>query len=178
VTSTVPPSTPPTVTSTVPPSTPSYSLFTSNAVPYVVDANAYSPLELGMKFTADVAGQITGVRFYKSASNTGTHVGSLWSSTGQLLASVTFTNETASGWQQANFSAPVSITANAAYVISYHSSGHYSFDWGYFKAPVDNPPLHAVSGSSGNGVYGYSSSSVFPTLAAPGSNYWVDVVFH
>ena len=28
-----------------------------------------------MKFTADYAGSITGVRFYKAAANTGTHVG-------------------------------------------------------------------------------------------------------
>ena len=29
---------------------------------------------------------MTGIRFYKSAANTGTHIGSLWTSTGTLLA--------------------------------------------------------------------------------------------
>ena len=38
---------------------------------------------------------MTGVRFYKSAANIGTHVGSLWTATGDLLASGTFTNESA-----------------------------------------------------------------------------------
>ena len=32
-----------------------------------------------MKFTADFDGSITGIRFYKAAANTGTHIGSLWS---------------------------------------------------------------------------------------------------
>ena len=35
-------------------------------------------------------GSITGVRFYKAAGDTATHTGSLWSSTGQLLATGTF----------------------------------------------------------------------------------------
>ncbi len=45
-----------------------------------------------------------GIRFYKGVANTGTHMGALWSSTGAKLANVTFSGETASGWQQANFS--------------------------------------------------------------------------
>ena len=50
-----------------------------------------------------------GIRFYKAAANTGTHIGNLWTASGQLLASATFTNETASGWQQVNFASPVPI---------------------------------------------------------------------
>ncbi|QRK07351.1 DUF4082 domain-containing protein [Archangium violaceum] len=52
-----------------------------------------------MKFRSSVPGSVTGIRFYKgSSANAGTHVGSLWSRTGQRLASATFTNETATGW--------------------------------------------------------------------------------
>ena len=32
----------------------------------------------GVKFRTTQAGSITGIRFYKGAGNTGTHVGSLW----------------------------------------------------------------------------------------------------
>jgi Domain of unknown function (DUF4082) len=53
-----------------------------------------------MKFRSDVAGNITGIRFCEASTNTGTHVGNLWSSSGALLTTVTFPNETASGWQQ------------------------------------------------------------------------------
>ena len=126
-------------------------------------------------------GYITGIRFYKASANTGTHVGNLWTSSGTLLATATFTNETASGWQQVNFSSPVAITANTVYVASYHANvGHYSDDQNYFQgAGVDSPPLHALAdGVSGvNGVYAYGSTSSFPNQGWRSSNYWVDVVF-
>ena len=130
-----------------------------------------------MLFTADQNGYISGVRFYKGSSNTGTHVGSLWTSTGTLLAQATFTNETASGWQQVLFSTPVAITANTVYVVSYHSPEFFSYDPSYFYAAVDNPPLHAVRAASGNGAFQYGASSVFPSTWAAGANFWVDVVF-
>jgi hypothetical protein len=131
-----------------------------------------------MKFTSDVAGRVTGVRFYKGASNTGSHIGNLWSSTGQLLATVTFANETASGWQQATFSQPVTITAGTIYVVSYHTNvGFYSADSGYFTTALNNAPLHGVAnGTSPNGVYAYGGTQ-FPTGSYNATNYWVDVVF-
>ena len=166
------------VTSVPPPSN-TYTLFSSTAVPAMGNVNAGSPIELGMKFTADWTGAISAIRFYKGTSNSGTHVGNLWSSTGQLLATATFTNETASGWQQVSLATPVAITANTVYVVSYHTTGGYSANYGYFNTAVDNAPLHAVvnSDSNGNGVYGFGASSGFPGSGAAGTNYWVDVVF-
>ena len=63
-------------------------------------------MNLGVQFQASSSGFITGVRFYKDSDNTGSHIGSLWSSTGTLLASGTFSGETASGWQELDFSTP------------------------------------------------------------------------
>jgi hypothetical protein len=146
-----------------------------------VDGGADNSVELGVKFRSDVAGSITGVRFYKASTNTGTHVGTLWTSTGTRLASVTFTGETASGWQQVNFATPVAIAANTVYVISYHANtGHYSVDANYFATSgVDNPPLHALANgvSGSNGIYLYGASSAFPTATWESANYWVDVIF-
>jgi hypothetical protein len=128
-----------------------------------------------------VAGSISGIRFYKGPTNTGTHVGDLWTSGGTLLASATFTNEGASGWQQVSFAAPVAIQANTVYVASYHTNaGNYAVDEAYFAASgVDNPPLHALASgaSGGNGLYTYSAASAFPTQTFNAENYWVDVVF-
>ena len=73
------------------------------AVPITAADPDTSAVELGVKLRADVAGSICGLRFYKSSANTGTHVGRLWTNSGQLLAQGTFTNETTSGWQQVNF---------------------------------------------------------------------------
>ena len=157
------------------------TIWLSNAVPGRVDGGPDSAVELGVKFRSDVDGTIAGIRFYKAAANTGTHIGNLWTSNGTLLATVTFTNETASGWQQALFATPVAITSNTVYVASYHANnGHYSADLNYFSGKgVDNPPLHALTNgvSGGNGVYRYGASSLFPNQTWNAANYWVDVVF-
>ena len=89
-----------------------FTIWGAGTVPGTVDSGPDSAVELGVKFRSDTAGYITGIRFYKASTNTGTHVGNLWTSTGTLLATATFTNETASGWQQVNFATPVAITAN------------------------------------------------------------------
>jgi hypothetical protein len=155
------------------------TIWSPSATPAQI-ANDASAVELGMRFRSETNGRITGVRFYKGAANTGTHTGSLWSNTGTLLATVTFSGETASGWQQMNFSTPVAITANTTYVISYHTNtGNYAVNGGFFTAGgVDNPPLHALAdGVDGlNGVYLYGAGG-FPTQSYNTSNYWVDVVF-
>ena len=157
------------------------TIWQNTTVPATVDGGADKRVELGVKFRSDVAGNITGIRFYKAAANTGTHVGNLWSSTGTKLASATFSGESASGWQQVNFSTPVAIAANTVYVASYHANnGHYSADVNYFSAAgVDHAPLHALANgvSGGNGVYAYATSSIFPTNTWNNANYWVDIVF-
>ncbi|MBX3300743.1 MAG: DUF4082 domain-containing protein [Nitrospira sp.] len=157
------------------------TLWPSTTVPGVVAAGDTNSVELGVKFRSDVNGSITGIRFYKASTNTGTHVAHLWTSTGTLLATATFTGETASGWQQVLFASPVSITANTIYVASYHApNGRYSIDSNYFATTgVNNPPLHALATgvSGGNGVYAYGATSAFPNQTWNASNYWVDVVF-
>ena len=93
-----------------------------------------------------------------------------------LLATATFTGETASGWQQVNFSTPVSITAGATYTAAYHTSvGEYSATSNYFTANVVSGDLTAPA--SGNGVYAYGASDTFPTSTYNATNYWVDVVY-
>jgi hypothetical protein len=148
-------------------------------VPATVTDPDGSAVELGVKFQSSVAGTVTGVRFYKGPQNTGTHVGHLWSSSGTKLATVTFTNETATGWQKANFSTPVSIHANTTYIVSYYApNGHYSDDVNYFNLAVSHAPLTALqnSATAPNGVYAYGSGT-FPNQGWNASNYWVDLVF-
>lgn len=160
---------------------PSFTIWNSTTTPAVLTDPETNAVEVGIKFRSTVAGKITGIRFYKSPSNTGTHVGTLWSSTGTQLGRATFSNETASGWQQVNFATPVSIAANTVYVASYHTDvGRYSIDKNYFNnAGVSSPPLYALRNgeSGGNGVYRYSSTPAFPNSSFQSSNYWVDVVF-
>jgi len=157
------------------------SIWSNTAQPSVASVSDTGAVNLGVNFTADVNGWIAGIRFYKGAGNTGIHVGSLWTSSGTLLGQVTFTSESGSGWQVADFPAPIPVTAGTTYMASYFApNGGYAADSGAFtSASVDNPPLHALqsSVSVGNGVYGYSNSPAFPTATYNATNYWVDVVF-
>jgi hypothetical protein len=99
-----------------------YTVFLPTNTPSVPLNNDEASIELGMRFRSTQDGFITGVRYYKGAGATGTHTGSLWNNAGTTrLAQATFTNETASGWQQVLFSSPVAITAGVSYVVSYFS---------------------------------------------------------
>ncbi|MEU4424418.1 N,N-dimethylformamidase beta subunit family domain-containing protein [Actinoplanes sp. NPDC024001] len=155
------------------------SLWSASDVPAIPMDPDTSATEVGVKFRAAVAGRVTALRFYKGAGNTGTHVGKLWTASGTQLASVTFPNETASGWQQANLSTPVTLTAGATYVASYLApNGRYAGDPGYFATSgAESEPLQALrDGLEGpNGVYRYGSG--FPTIGWESANFWVDVVF-
>lgn len=142
-----------------------------------------------MRFQARVDGAVTGIRFYKGSLNTGTHVGHLWTNSGAQLAAVTFTNETASGWQAATFATPVQLTVGTTYIASYLApAGEYSYD----SSPGDpgnlstafssaNGDLTALASgtSGGDGLYAYTSSpsGAFPANSYNNSNYWVDVLF-
>ena len=146
------------------------------------DPNA---VELGVKFRSDQAGFITGLRFYKTSGNTGTHVGHLWTAGGTQLAEATFSGETASGWQQVSLDSPVAIDANTTYVASYHApNGNYAASNNYFATGgFDSAPLHALGdGVDGpNGIYKYGPSGGLFSGSGPdtfqSSNYGVDVVF-
>jgi glucose/arabinose dehydrogenase len=164
------------------------TIWPSTTVPDLVDGgdDVSNPpvglgVELGVKFTSDVAGFVTGIRFYKSEANTGMHTGSLWSSTGTRLATATFTGESASGWQQLDFTPPVAIQPDTVYVASYFAPNrHYSGTLDYFATQgVDSPPLHALADgeSGGNGVYAYGATSTFPSNTSRAQSYSVDVVF-
>ncbi|MGO7660552.1 DUF4082 domain-containing protein, partial [Rhizobium ruizarguesonis] len=102
-----------------------YSLFSASSTPAQTNLNDGQQLELGVKFTSNVAGDVTGIRFYRSANDNGQNVVDLWTATGTKLATATFTNTTASGWQTANFTTPFTIAANTTYVASYHTTGAY-----------------------------------------------------
>ena len=139
-------------------------------------------LEVGVKFQSSVAGQITALKFYRSPSDTGSDLLDLWTSTGTNLASVTFTNTAASGWQSVSLATPVAISANTTYVASYHTSGFYVATDNFFTTAFTSGVLTAPSTTTagGNGVYAYggtSTTGIFPTNTFSAANYWADVVF-
>ena len=87
-------------------------------------------VELGVKFRSDEDGFITGLRFYKGAANTGTHVGHLWSRTRPAArrGDVHQRDRRAAG-SRSRSTTPVAVTRDTTYVASYHSrDGCYAVD--------------------------------------------------
>jgi len=161
---------------------PAASLWPASTTPAVPAAADAAGVELGVHFQPVVDGSVTGVRFYKGAGNNGTHIGSLWTSSGTLLKSGTFTSETASGWQQLTFADPVPVQAGTSYVVGYYApEGHYAYTSGYFSGhSVSTSDLTAPADGTGgvpNGTYQYGSAGVFPSSSYESTNYWVDVSF-
>ena len=115
-------------------------------------------------FTPTVDGTVSAIRFFKGVENTGTHVGTLWTAAGVPLGSVTFQNETPSGWQRATLPEPVPVTAGTAYVVSYYApNGHYAATPGFFNERPDlGRPDHA-----GRGGHGSATAPVAASRPAP-----------
>jgi hypothetical protein len=159
---------------TPPPTGTSYSIFTTQT-PLSTNATdgATANYEMGTKFQSSVAGQITAIRFYKAPSESGTHTGRIWSSTGTQLASVVFANETASGWQTATLATPLAITAGTPYAVTVNTGNAYfvATNSGLANA-VTSGPLSTIVGA--NGIYG--PVGAYPTTSYQGSNYFRDVV--
>jgi hypothetical protein len=155
-----------------PPGVNIYTVFTNQTPdsPNVTDNTSY---ELGMKFSSTKGGQISAIRYWKAASETGTHVGKIWTADGQSLATVTFENETASGWQQQVLSTPVNIDPNTTYVVSVNANAYFPISYDVLANSIVNGVISSVADGN-NGVYGTVGS--FPTNSYRNSNYFRDVV--
>ena len=158
-----------------------YSIFTTQ-LPTGQTANdsvGVFGLEIGVKFQTSVAGDITGIKFYKTVGNEGTHTAQLYTANGTLLASEISKNETDSGWQTVLFATAVPITAYKTYIAAYHSSlGNYISTNYMFKKAITNGPLTALADSTEriNGLYKYTYTPAVPDTGFRSSNYWVDVI--
>ncbi len=176
---------------------PSNTIFTGQT-PTAAPVSIGQGVTLGTKFQSDIKGFVTGVRFYKNAFGStlmgSSHIGLLYqlSPTITLLGQVNFTNETASGWQDAKFSSPIPVNANVNYMIAYFvpaSDGYFEIDNNYFTSPVTNGHLTSPQNSAtfgANGQFETGNSPTFPDLdpfvVSGGTfsavNQWVDVDFN
>ncbi len=146
--------------------------------------NTGTPGEQGTFFTSAVAGNITAIRFWKDSSETGAHTGNIWStnatgSSGTLLTSVEFTNETASGWQQQNLTTPYPIAANTPYVVSVNTNTAHPYTAFGMMSSVTNQDLSTLTNSAQTINGGAYSNTVgtFPAAWWNGADFFRDVVF-
>jgi len=108
-------------------------LYTSREHPSVTSTNDSKAAEVGVRFSVATPGSVVAVRFYKARGNTGPHTGTLWTSSGQRVATVTFRDESRRGWQVAWLDHALALQPGRTYVASYHTaSGNYARQPGAF----------------------------------------------
>jgi hypothetical protein len=151
-----------------------------NAVPSNAVQADSAAVTLGVKFWSSQPGAVSGIRFYRGHTNAYGYTVRLYTAAGSLLAQATTSQDTCTVpcWEQVNFSAPVSISANTTYVVAYYTSNGYYADtnYGLTNGATNGPLVAPASGvSGGNGVYVYAKG--FPTSTWKASNYYVDIVF-
>lgn len=148
------------------------------------------PVNLGLTFKSDVAGQVSGVKFYNPAGGNagGNDIGKLWECNsancnpalgGTELASVNFPADTTEGWKTASFSEPVQIQADKYYMVTYFTSTGYFRAHAFYFLGNDqhSAPLHAMNiDTTVNGTYALGEAA-FPSETYQARNYWVDVMF-
>jgi hypothetical protein len=154
-----------------PPTSPPFTIFGAAAptVGYASDGT----YALGVRFSCTAPTTLRAIRFFKDARQTGTHVGRLFlNSTGALLAEVTFTNETESGWQEQALSAPVALEVGVEYVIGidFPIAGRvFTTNYAWPKTTDSVVATH--------GPYRAGPTAQMPSTLAVNYNYWIDGVF-
>jgi hypothetical protein len=129
---------------------------------------------VGVKFASSASGKITALKFYRGPKQKRAYTGSLWSSTGKLLAKVTFKKSTKVGWQTAKLKTSVSIKKNTNYVASYLAKGgRYPVTASAFAAGLSHD---GITVPAKGGLISYATKSHKPSKAST-ANYFVDIVF-
>lgn len=148
------------------------SLFPT-AVPATTASGAGSTWEQGVEFSSTVDGEITHIRFWKAPGEpSGGHVGRIWNAvTGLQLAAATFTNETASGWQEAQLQTPLLIARGVRYKVTYNVHNVVAKTFDVFSArPITSGPLASYGASFS------TPAGTFPTTGST-SNLFADIRF-
>ncbi len=126
--------------------------------------------EVGTRFIMYVDGRVTGFRFYKAPGECGTHTARLWNSVGQQIASATFTNETASGWQRVTFTGILIYPGE--YMVSVNTNCKQAKTFAWF---TNNGSIDRGWGEAIGGAYGQPTGSRPSTNS--GSSFFVDIYF-
>lgn len=148
-------------------------IYTGNERPTISSARDSNAAEVGVQFSVSTPGSVLAIRFYKGSGNTGRHTGSLWTTGGQRVTTVTFTGESRRGWQVARLARPVALTPGTTYVASYHTdAGHYAIQDSAFAnhATIGNSTIRGTGSA-------YRPGAGFPSQTGGTSGYYVDVLF-
>jgi hypothetical protein len=147
-------------------------------------------LELGLKVVPTTKGYLRAIRFYKPLIQDQTsHVGHVWDSNGTMLATVTFTNESAYGWQEVALPTPISVVKDHAYIVSFGltTSTNYIATINGLASPLTSPGLvaypsgnwrnAALGSGTANSVYAMTAGIYPSSPASSNQDYMIDAVF-
>ena len=155
------------------------SIFSAADLPDQTVTNDPSAYELGTRFTPEVDGTVTELRYFRGladAADTDTRQLTLWSADGTVLATVTSVAlPQEAGWQGVALPVPVALEAGETYVVSYGTTRNYAFTGGAFAAPFENADGTLTVGVSG-GVFATAPGQM-PTSSYGAASYFADVLF-
>jgi hypothetical protein len=157
--------------------------FFGTGTPTLTGSAADLPVTLGLGFVVTNQGQttsqVTGIRHYMAVGETGTPVAKLYDAIGTELASANFPTNPGTGWLEATFSSPVTVTADSTtvYVAAvYHPAAQYSYTSAFYSGAVTSGALTTAEGAPyNNGRFHYAGAPTYPENQSSGANYWVDV---
>lgn len=147
----------------------------ATAVP-AITTETLSDVNVGVRFQSSQTGTVTKICFYKSATMTGTHIGTLYSANGAVLGQTTFSGETASGWQCQALSPTISILKDTTYTAAVYIPTNWVRTSAYFGNAHANGGY--LTAQAENDWYYISTPGVphYPDQRSGGySNYWVDL---
>jgi len=159
-----------------PPGNPNYTAFYgapqtifTNQTPTRTTVDVDVAREIGTHFIVFADGIVSGFRFWKAAGESGTHTAKLWTTSGTLLASATFSGETSSGWQSV---AGGTAIAAGDYVVSVNANVQTVKTAMYFDTygAIYHDDIYS------NLSYHGQPAGSFPTTGSSGI-YFVDVTF-
>jgi hypothetical protein len=150
------------------------------STPLISSIEPGAPVELGIVFRLTGAGRVIAIRAYRFGGEAGPLAGHLWSSDGTLLSVAQFPG--GFGWQEAQLSAPVQVTAGSLLMASYFSpsGGNIATGASFRKAgvPTWTSGAFQIPPASQQPVNFYHAGGTgFPTSNAGDRTFWIDVVF-
>ncbi|MCT9818987.1 DUF4082 domain-containing protein [Microbacterium sp. W1N] len=154
---------------------PTTGIFSDSLRPEV-DADADRvPVELGIRFRPQDAGEVTALQYYQGARAGEVTDATLWAADGTVLARASFEATADVGWRTVPLATPVALTAGETYVASYNApQGGYPVTEHDLTAPTTQNSFDLPADA---GVYRYGPTTKIPTASWQGSNYLVDIVF-
>ncbi|NLE98437.1 MAG: DUF4082 domain-containing protein, partial [Propionibacterium sp.] len=153
-------------------------LFNDSVKPENSATSDKTSANLGVKFSSDTSGSVTGLQFYRSDLQKQAYTASLWDLNGTLLSQTTFPASSSEGWQTAALPDPVKVNKGRWYVASYLASdGQYVSTDDVFGSNWSKSPLNA---RKHGGTKVEATGTVIPKTtpkADRGTSFLVDVVF-